>query len=82
MIAGKMKTALDLLSNNEGGGVLHISEPSDPSRPDSPSVRDVLKTKHPTGQCIYEDCLLREADHQPSQLFLNLWMPVSLVPLP
>ena len=60
MFAGKTKAALDLLSDSAGGGVLHISDPSDPSRPDSPSVKDVLKTKHPMGQCIHEDCLFQE----------------------
>ena len=50
MFAGKCKAALDLLSRGDKGGILHLDDPSDPNTTGSPSVRDVLASKHPTGQ--------------------------------
>ena len=64
MFAGKTKAALDQLSNNgERGGVLHLADPSDPSIPGSPSVKEVLNSKHPDGQCVKAECIL-SSDHQ------------------
>jgi len=42
MFAGKTKAALDLLSQAQKGGVLHLNDPSDLNNPDSPTVRDML----------------------------------------
>lgn len=42
MFAGKTKATLDLLSHADNRGVLHLHDPSDPSNPDSPSVRETL----------------------------------------
>ena len=50
MFAGKTKAALDLLSQAQKGGILHLNDPSDPNNPDSPTVRDMLNSKHPQGQ--------------------------------
>ena len=58
MFAGKTKAALDLLSSAEKGGVLHLADPSDPNAPGSPSVRDVLNSKHPPGQRAYAEYIL------------------------
>jgi hypothetical protein len=58
MFAGKTKAALDLLSHAEKGGILHLQDPSDPSNPDSPSVRDTLINKHPQGQRAHPECIV------------------------
>ena len=59
MHAGKTKAALDPLSSNgEKGGVLHLTDPSDPNNPDSPTVKEVLNSKHPEGQHAKADCII------------------------
>ena len=58
MFAGKCKAALDLLSRGDKGGILHLDDPSDPNTTGSPSVRDVLVSKHPTGQRANAHCIL------------------------
>ena len=50
MFNGKTHTALDLLSNNGKGGVLHIDHVSESGADAGLSVKDVLKAKHPVGQ--------------------------------
>ena len=45
MFKGKTHAALDLLANNGKGGVLYLDNPAN-----SPSMRDVLQSKHPPGQ--------------------------------
>ena len=57
MFVGKTKAALDLLSRAQKGGVLHLNDPSDPNNPDSPTVRDILKSKHPQGQYAHAECI-------------------------
>ena len=61
MFAGKTKAALDLLSQAQKGGVLHLNDPSDPNNPDSPSVRETLNSKHPQGQPTYVECITSTA---------------------
>ena len=61
MFAGKTKAALDLLSQVQKGGVLHLDDPSDPNHPGSPTVRDVLNSKHPKGQQAHAECILPSA---------------------
>lgn len=58
MFKGKCKAALDLLSNEEKGGILHLNDPIDPNSPNSPSVGDVLISKHPPGQPAYSHCII------------------------
>ena len=58
MFVGKTKAALDLLSQAQKGGVLHLNDPSDPNNPDSPTVREVLKSKHPQGQYAHAECII------------------------
>ena len=58
MFAGKIKAALVLLSKAQRGGVLHLGDPSDPSNPESPTVRDVLNSKHPQGQHLNPACII------------------------
>ena len=50
MFRGKTHAALDLLANSGKGGVLHLDQPANADDPDSVSVREVLVSKHPTGQ--------------------------------
>ena len=50
MFAEKIKAALDLLSNNMNSGIHHLDELSDPENMNSPTVREILKSKHPSGQ--------------------------------
>ena len=61
MFAGKTKAALDLLSHAQKGGVLHLDDPSDPNNPDSPTVRDMLNSKHPQGQHAHAECIISSA---------------------
>ena len=42
IFVGKTKAALDLFSQAQKGGVLHLNDPSDPNNPDSRTVRDIL----------------------------------------
>ena len=49
--------ALDLLSNTDEGSILHLDDHTDPDTPDSPTVREVLISKHPRGQTAH-DCIL------------------------
>ena len=58
MFAGKCKAALDLLSNTGEGGILHLDDHIDPSTSDSPTVREVLVSKHPRGQTAHVNCIL------------------------
>ena len=56
MFAGKCKAAL---SNSGEGGILHLDDHTDQSIPDSPTVREVLIEKHPTGQTAHANCILQ-----------------------
>ncbi len=50
MFLGKASAALDLLSEKGKGGVLSASDPVNPDDPASPSVVEVLRSKHPPAQ--------------------------------
>ena len=50
MFNGKTHAALDLLSNNGKGGVLHIDHVLESGADAGLSIKDVLKAKHPVGQ--------------------------------
>jgi len=59
MFAGKCKKALDLLSNGEKKGIIHLDDPSDPKTPGSLLVRNVLTgSKHPASQGAHANCIL------------------------
>ena len=58
MFIGKTKQALDLLSNGTRGGNLHLNNQSDPNNPHSPTVKEILISKHPESQPLYPDCIL------------------------
>ncbi len=65
MFTGKCKAAIDLLSNTRKGGVHHILNHVDPEDPSSPSVRDVLISKHPSAQPAHQDYILGEEPEIP-----------------
>ena len=58
MFTGKCKAALYLLSNTGKGSILHLDDHTDPDTPDSPTVREVLISKHPRGQTVHANCIL------------------------
>lgn len=47
MFKGKVHAALDLLSNNGRGGILHLDHIVKSARSDDLSVKDILRNKHP-----------------------------------
>ena len=55
MFKGKTHAALDLLANNGKGGVLCLDDPTNPCDTKSPSMREVLQSKHPPGQLATTD---------------------------
>ena len=55
MFQGKTNAALQLLSQRGIGGVLHIHDPVNRSDPDSLSIFDTLKSKHPQAQPVSPD---------------------------
>ena len=57
MLKGKTSAALDLLSQKGKGCVLHATDSSNPEDPASPSVLDVLKSKHPPARATTVDAL-------------------------
>ena len=50
MFQGKTSAALELLAQKGRGGIMRAQDPVDASDPDSPSVLDILKSKHPRAQ--------------------------------
>ena len=66
MFLGKTSAALDLLSQKGKNGVLSASSLVYPDDPASPSVLEVLKSKHPCAQPATADAL-----------FTDHWMPAQ-----
>ena len=59
MFQGKVKSAMDLLTNKSKGGLLHLNDVvSCPAG--EKSVRDILRDKHPPAQPIHQEALLSE----------------------
>ncbi len=58
MFKGKIHAALDLLSNNGRGGVLHIDDQVKTDGSDDLTVKDILKAKHPVSQSVSTECTL------------------------
>ena len=65
MFQGKTGAALDLLSHKGTGGVLHVNDPATKDDPTSPSVLEVLKTKHPAAQPASAEALLSNCQDPP-----------------
>ena len=62
MFRGKTSAALDLLVSRGSSGVLHVNDPTNNQDPTSPSVLEVLKSKHPAAQPAPLEALI--PDHQ------------------
>ena len=58
MFRGKCKAALDLLTREEKGGILQLDEPAGPGKTNSPTVREILTSKHPPGQPADSKCII------------------------
>ena len=73
MFMGKCKAALDLISNAEKGGILHLNDPadSDSDDPTSPTVREVLISKHPPAQPAHPSCILKEEPQNPHPIIFE-----------
>ena len=71
MFMGKCKAALDLLSNDNNGGVLHLDDPADANNPNSPTVRDILISKHPPGQPAYSSCIIPSEPQDPHHVIFD-----------
>ena len=65
MFMGKCKAALDLLSREEKGGILHLDDPVNPNDLNSPTVRESLIGKHPVGQPAYISCIISDEPQDP-----------------
>ena len=55
MFQGKISAAFQLLTQQGKGGVLHVHDPVDASVPDSHTILDILKSKHPQAQLAFTD---------------------------
>jgi len=64
MFEGKTKAALDVVSSHGRCSVVNLDHAVDPHSP-SCVVRDVLKSKHPSAQPLYMECLLLGWDNPP-----------------
>ena len=71
MFAGKCKAALDLLSNSSSRGLIHLNNPVDASNPDSPSVKQILISKHPEGQPAYSSCIIPLEPEDPHPIIFD-----------
>ena len=65
MFNGKTSAVLDLLSLKGKGGVLHTNDPANKDDPASPSVLDVLKSKHPPAQLATATALFQHPQEPP-----------------
>ena len=59
MFQGKTQEALDLLSHEARGDLLHLSDPVNHNDPTSQTVKDVLKDKHPMAHAISPEVLIQ-----------------------
>ena len=71
MFMGKCKAALDLISNVEKGGILHLNDPADPDNPTSPTVREVLISKHPPAKPAHPNCILTDEPDNPHPIIFE-----------
>ena len=66
MFKGKTSAALDLICSKGNSTILHANDPAIKDDPSSPSVLDVLKSKHPTTRPASEDALLSPHQEPPT----------------
>ena len=65
MFKGKCKAALDLLSESDKGGILHLDARVNPDDLSSPTVREALLQKHPPSQKLHSECIVDEEPQEP-----------------
>ena len=65
MFQGKTSAALQLLTQNGNGGVLHVDDPVHRSDSESQTVLDILKSKHPQAQPASPDTILWNSSEAP-----------------
>ncbi len=63
IFAGKCKAALNLLTKDSEGSILHLDDLVDPAMSDSPTVRATLLSKHPKGQGPHPNCTPPQEAH-------------------
>ena len=61
MFKGKVSAALDLLKQKGKGGVFHTGDLTNQDDPSSPTVLDILKSKHPPPQPATTDALTHDS---------------------
>ena len=66
MFKGKTSAALDLICSKGNSTILHANDPAIKDDPNSPSVLDVLNSKHPTARLASEDALLSPHQEPPT----------------
>ena len=71
MFMGKCKAALDLISNTQTGGIFHLNDPVNSDDPTSPTVREVLISKHPPAQPVYSKCILDDEPQNPHPIIFE-----------
>ena len=67
----KTKGVLDIISNHENNSIFHLDDLENPNDPNSKSVRDILISKHPTGQKPYRECIIEEEPQDPHQIIFE-----------
>ncbi len=72
MFEGKTKAALQLLSNQGKGGVLHPDDTVTSSNGESLSVLEILRSKHPVGQPASANNTLQQSDGKPVDIHRRL----------
>ena len=65
MFKGKIEAALKLLSQKGKGGILQIKQPVDSLDPNSPTVLESLKSKHPATKLASSSALPTESCEPP-----------------
>ncbi len=67
----KTKGVLDIISNHENNSIFHLDDLENPNDPNSKSVRDILISKHPTGQKPYRECIIEDEPQDPHPIIFE-----------
>ena len=65
MFQSKTNAALQILSQRGNGSVLHVNDPINHDNPDSQTVLDILKSKHPSAQPATPEAVLPNSCETP-----------------
>ena len=71
IFAGKLKAALDLLTNDDTGGLLHVHQHIDANDSNSSTVKDILISKHPASQPAYISCIISSDPEDPHPIIFE-----------